>query len=227
MVDNRIHASAYTALFGGYYLSCEKGNLGGIKTEIGQKVIIDFLYLDAPCRVAVVGLSLMEKNPLDHTVFLCYAGAFQQSFVRCIVISGHECFVPVGFVCYARRIEVFIEMDNVGTTYRHRNNTDPYVFRKIGNQCPAEIIHGGKAGVLAYQRRHGVTPHAFGTRGRRKVDCRQQSEPVRDILSVDRLYGGIPFHVRLSETEIYVKVGIGLRRSPEDACCHGHRYQDM
>ena len=211
-------------MFGCHDLTGQQWNLGGCEAEIRQKILVDFFYFGTPGRVAVVCLSLMEKNPLDYTVLLRYARAFNQPFVRRIVVGGHESFVPVGFVGYAHRIEVFVEMGDICAPDGYGNNADTYFVRKICHHCASEIVHGCETCALTHKGRHGLAPHTFGAGGRCEVYSRQQAEAPGNILPIDWLNGGIPFHIRLSKTEIDVKIGIGLSRGLKQPGGSGNRY---
>jgi len=57
-----------------------------------------------------------------------------------------------------------------------------------------------------------MTPYPLGALGIVEVDRRHKTEILGYVPAVYRLDGGIAFHVRLSETDIDMEVGVRLGR---------------
>ena len=208
-VDGRIHPDATPFSIGPHHLSGKQGHVLRFQMQVGNQLVVDECHLLSPPCVAGVALALVQEYSLYDTISLRFLRQCQESLVGIVAITFehplHPLRCPRSHIVVDRVLHKRLYLT---TAYSHRDNAHPDAVGQVGNHRPAKIVDGRQAGILTAERRHGSVPLSHPATELMVVDGCHHSEPRVNPRKVLRLYLGIALHIRLSETEEDIEIGI-------------------
>ena len=113
---------------------------------------------------------------------------------------------------------VFIEKVDGASADRHVDDSDIYVVGSLLYHGASEVVDGCEAVVLTAEWRHCYVPFAALAPGVGEVDGCHHLEACVESLAVLRFDACVALHVRLSEAEVDVEVGVELLGLLHIAC---------
>ena len=199
-----------TALLLTQRLADKEGDVGCVKAEVGQHVVVDFLHHVRPVGVAVVRTALMQQDTLDDTYLLRFLGHLDDAAIgiAAVVLIGQRCPPLSRVISQFLLIQVFVEHLDRTAAHRHGNNPDTHTLGQVLHHSTPEVVGRAKAANRIHQRRHGLVPVARSSLRVSEVTGCQQSETVIDTGLIDIFRLRITLHIRLPETDVDVEIRI-------------------
>ena len=212
-VDLLLAADADALATSLYDVSCIEVHLFGLQLQVAAEMVIDLLHHTGPLGVARVRLALVHQDTLDDTVLLSLLGQCDQTLVRVVVVGLEHAFHPV------RRLGLHVVVNAVGqesldvdAADGHMDDADLDVLRQGGHQRTAEPVGRCQSCIRTTEWGDGLVPFAHlpfrECFGGGVIHCGHPQEPWAGALQVLGFRTGGSLHVRLSETEKDVEIGI-------------------
>ena len=195
-------------------LTHKQRNIFCLQIQIFQNIIIYGLYTVRPVGISIVGFTLMQKDALDDTLLLGNPGKLDESGIRITMILGCEILHPVWLLLQVSLIGTLIEEVNASTTHRHGDGSHLDAIRQVIYHFSAKVIHRTQASAWSYLRWNGSIPLSFFPSSFFIIHGIHSHESWIHSCSVDVFNGGIALHIRLSETEINLKIGVWAYTPP-------------
>ena len=194
-------------------LTNEQRHILGIKSQIGKHILINLLYLRRPGLIAIIGFALMQENTFDDTTLLCNLSQLDKTAVRITTILLGIIAEPVGSIgiIEIRLILILIKEIDACSAYSYGDGSHLHLVRQIIYHLSSEIIYYRQTGVRTSLRRSSCMPFAFCPSGIGIIERIHCHETRVHTCLVLRLDGSISLHVRLSKTEINLKIRIWSR----------------
>ena len=189
-------------------------NIFCLQIQIFQNIIIYGLYTVRPVGIAIVGFTLMQEDALDDTLLLGNPGEFDESGIRITMILGCEILHPVWLLLQIRLIGTLIEEVNASATHCHSDGSHLDAIRQVIYHFSAKVIHRSQACAWTCLRWNSRMPLSFFPSSFFIIHGIHCHESWIHSCSVDVFNGGIALHIRLSEAEINLKIGVWAYTPP-------------
>ena len=201
-------------------LANQDGSLFRVELQFGNQVVIHLLHAAGPVLHLVIGLALMEEEPLDDALLLCNLAHLHDALVNVAAVFV-QILDPPGIalvlgILHVGRIAVLVEQ-----VYALPANRD---VRHRNLDAVGEIRHHGAPEDIGNAHLRGAMAH----RGRRRVELahllvrmvrRAQHEEARVLHLVLVGNGRLARHVGLPVGQIDMEIRV-LRQA-----CHGRDHQ--
>ena len=196
-----------------------------LQVQLFQNIVIHGLHPVRPVGITIVGFSLMQQDTLDDTLLLSYLGKLDESGVWIAVILRCEVLHPVGLLLQIRLIGTLVEKVDAGTAHSHGDGSHLDAVWQVIHHLSSEIIYRSEASVWSCLRRDSGMPLSLFPSCLLIIHGIHSHESWIYSCPVDVFNGGIALHVRLSETEINLKIRIGAYIAPITCLCPHRKAQ--
>ena len=211
VVDDGIVQIAATTINFREQFSYEQRHILSFQPEFIQHSGIYEVYARRPRLLTIVCTSLMEQNTFYDTYLLCLFSQFHQSAERLVVIILAETFEPVSTCSnHAVRLILVIKV-YAGTANGNIDDSYSDGIGQLLHHSTSEIVCWRQSCPCTTQWWNSNIPVTHLPAAVRHIDTSHHQEAWRYPHEVLFLYFCITLHIRLSETEVYMKVRIKLR----------------
>ena len=162
----------------------------------------------------------MQQDTLDDTYLLGFLGHLNDAAVRvATIMTLSQCCPPlVGIIFHFLFIQILVEHLDGTATHGNGNDTN-LLISQFSHHRTTEIVGRTKLAIRTDNRTFGLIPIAqstFGT-GIVEITGSQHLEPLVNVTHILGLPLGIALHVRLSEADVDIEIGINICVSLREA----------
>ena len=163
----------------------------------------------------------MQQDSLDDAHLLGFLRHLNETAIRVAAIVARGKLSPplIGILIELVLIEVLVEHLDGAATHGNGNHTD-FLIRECIHHCTSEIVGRAELTHWTDDRALRRIPVSKFTLGRIKITGCQHLETLIYVSHILSFPLGIALHVRLSETQVDIEVGVYLR-----ICMRQHRCQ--
>ena len=208
LVNLFLTTDAHTLAISLHNVAGKEVHLLGLQLQVATQVVIDLLHHTSPLRVAGVGLALMHQDALDDTILLGLLGQRHQSLVGVVVVGLQHALHPLRSPLHIAGNAVGQEAADVDAAYGHMDNANRDVLRQRGHHGAAKPVGRRQSRIGTTQGCRRLAPLTLFASLLRKVYRRHQQEARTRTLHILSLRTGCTLHVRLSETQEDIEIGV-------------------
>ena len=224
-------ADADTLTVGLYHLTNKQWGLLRLQLQVTQHVVINLLYHTSPLGVASVGLALVHQHTLDDTILLSLLGQCDESFIGVIVVGGQHGNHPSWCLLHVVLDAVGQETLDVNTANGHVDDANADILRQRLDHRATKPVGRCQTRIRAAEWGRGFAPLPHLAASLRIVNGWHEQETGTRTGDVLCLRLGCSLHVRLSEAEEDVEIGIyfcrSFRKRQEHKCCQQHIFEHL
>ena len=206
-------ADADSLAIGLYHLADEQWGLLRLQLQVAQHVVVHLLYHTSPLGVASIGFTLVHQHTFDDTVLLGLLGQCDETLIGVVVVGGQHGNHPARGLLHVAFDAVGQETLDVDTADGYMDDTYTDILRQGLDHRTAEPVGRCQTGIRTTEWGRGLAPLTHLTASLWIVDSRHEQETGTWTGDVLCLGLGCSLHVRLSEAEEDVEIGIYFCRS--------------